>query len=159
LCWSTVTNVCSGYGACSGCKPSPDLSGWNGGGAVALAPSLSLLRVPFWSGYPTAQSLWVKTQSSSWTSDGGACGRRNLLGGVISRDSVRSATWPACCLWLLSPMVSILSQAAGEGGRLTQASTSALLLVVERLHLVVVLSTCSVPRCLGLLGNPQCGAG
>jgi hypothetical protein len=31
----------------------------------------------------------VKTRSSSWTGDGGACGRRNLLGGVVSRDTVR----------------------------------------------------------------------
>jgi len=66
-------------------------------------------------------SLWVKTRSSSWTSDGGACGRRDLLGGVVSRDTVRSAAWLACCSRLPRPAVTILSLDMRNGGCLPHA--------------------------------------
>jgi hypothetical protein len=63
--------------------------------AAAPSASLPLLRAPFGSDNPAAQGLWVKIQSSSLTSDGGACGRRNLLGDVVSRDTARPRIcWP-----------------------------------------------------------------
>jgi hypothetical protein len=58
-----------------------------------LRASLSLLRVSFWSYNLVACCLWVKTRYSSWMSDGDACGCRDLLGGVVSRDIFRSVTW------------------------------------------------------------------
>jgi hypothetical protein len=66
--------------------------------------SLSLLRAPSSSDNPVAQGFWVKTQSSFWTSDGGVCGRRNLLGGVVFRDIV-----------LLIGMVGLLFAVASSG--------------------------------------------
>jgi hypothetical protein len=53
-----------------------------------LRASLSLLRASFWSYNLVARCLWVKPRSNSWTSDSDACGRHDLLGGVVSRDIV-----------------------------------------------------------------------
>jgi hypothetical protein len=53
-----------------------------------LRASLSLLRASFLIYILVARCLWVKPRSKAWTSDGDACGRRDLLGGVVSRDIV-----------------------------------------------------------------------
>jgi hypothetical protein len=80
----------------------------------------------------------VKTQSSFWTSDDDAYGRRNLLGGFVFRYIVR-----------LVSMVGVLFVDASsgddvyvvcgmcQGGCLLQASTSALLLVTVGLLLLL----------------------
>jgi hypothetical protein len=52
-----------------------------------LQVSLSLLWVPSWNRYPVAHRLRVKTRSSSWTSDDSIYGCRDLLGGVVARDT------------------------------------------------------------------------
>jgi hypothetical protein len=80
-----------------------------------LRVSLSLLRASFWSCNPPARGHWVKTRSSSWTSDGGACGRRDLLGGVVSRDTVRRLGRPAA-RDLLRPVVTNLSEGVRRRG-------------------------------------------
>jgi hypothetical protein len=66
--------------------------------------SLSLLRAPSSSDNPVARGFWVKTQPSFWMSDGGVCGRRNLLGGVVFRDII-----------LLIGMVGLLFAVASSG--------------------------------------------
>jgi len=80
-----------------------------------LRASLSLLRASFWSCNPPARGLWVKTRFSSWTSDGGACGRRDLLGGVVSRDTVRRLGRPAARDFL-RPVVTNLSEGVQRRG-------------------------------------------
>jgi hypothetical protein len=121
--------------------------------------SLSLLREPSSSDNPVARGFWVKTQSSFRTSDGGACGRRNLLGGVVFRDII-----------LLIGMVGLLFTDSSSGdevsvvfhvsrGCLLEASTSALMLVTVGLLLADASTAHSVPQRLVLLGNLQCDAG
>jgi hypothetical protein len=53
---------------------------------------LSLLSASFWSYTLVARRSLLKTRFGSWTSDGDTRGCRDLLGGVVSRDTVRSAT-------------------------------------------------------------------
>ena len=79
----------------------------------------------------------MKTQSSSWTSDGGACGRRDLLGGVVSRDTIQRLGRPAARDFL-RPVVTICRRACGEGGCLPHAKTPTLLLVAGGHHSAVV---------------------
>ena len=102
-----------------------------------LRASFSLLRASFWSCNPPARGLWVKTRSSSWTSDGGSCGRRDLLGGVVSRDTVRRLGRPAA-RDLLRPVVTNLSEDVRRRGCLPHAKTPALLLVAGGHHSAVV---------------------
>jgi hypothetical protein len=69
------------------------------------------MRVPSSSDNPVARGFWVKTQSSFWTSDGGVCGRRNLLGGIVFRDIV-----------LLIGLVGLLFAASSSGDEVSTSS-------------------------------------
>jgi hypothetical protein len=121
--------------------------------------SLSLLRAPSSSDNPVARGFWVKTQSSFWTSDGGVCGRRNLLGGVVFRDIVLLIGMVGLLFVVASSGMKFLSFARCQGGCLLQVSSSALLLVTVCLLLAAASTARSVPRRLVLLGNLQCSAG
>ena len=123
-----------------------------------LRASLSLLRASFWSCNPPTRGLWVKTRSSSWTSDGGACGRRDLLGGVVSRDTVWRLGRPAT-RDLLRPVVTILSDGVRRRGLPTSRQDACSSVGGRGSALSCCSPACSVPRCLELRGSLQCGAG
>lgn len=123
-----------------------------------LRASLSLLRASFWSCNPPARGLWVKTRSSSWTSDGGACGRRDLLGGVVSRDTVRRLGRPAA-RGLLRSVVTNLSEGVRRRGLPTSRQDACSSVGGRGSSLGCCSPACSVPRRLELRGSLQCGAG
>jgi hypothetical protein len=100
-----------------------------------LLTSLPLLRASFWSDNPAVQSIWVKTRSSSWTSDGDAYGRCYLLGDVVSRDML--AFWPDYCPWLLQPAGMKLSSSGRHGGLPTHRHGTTLLLPIGGPHSAV----------------------
>jgi hypothetical protein len=80
----------------------------------------------------------VQTRTSSGTNDDGACGRRNLLGGVVSRDTVWAVDMVGLPSRLLRP-VEMFSLCGGlrHGGCLPQTMTSTLLLVSKGLFSIV----------------------
>jgi hypothetical protein len=118
--------------------------------------SLSLLRVPFWNCYPVAHRLRVKTRSSSWTSDGGAYRRLDLLGGVASRDIFARRIGLLLVVALAGGGLSVVGQ--GKGGCLP--SPWCLPSVGGRGSSFGCGSPArSVPRRLGMLDTLQYGAG
>ena len=123
-----------------------------------LRASLSLLRASFWSCNPPTRGLWVKTRSSSWTSDGGACGRRDLLGGVVSRDTVRRLGRPAA-RGLLRSVVTNLSEGVRRRGFPTSRQDACSYVGGRGSSLGYCSPACSVPWQLELRGSLQCGAG
>jgi hypothetical protein len=100
-----------------------------------LLASLPLLRASFWSDNPVVQSLWVKTRSSSWMSDGDAYGRCYLLRDVVSRDML--AFWPDYCPWLLQPVGMKLSSSGHHGGLPTHRHGTTFLLAIGGPHSAV----------------------
>jgi hypothetical protein len=108
---------------CSERKRSPDSSD-----GVAAAPSgVALPTEGAILEWQPRCTLGVKTRSRFWTSDGGAYGRRNLHGGVISRDTVCLLAWSAFCLRLLRWWQQIYRWACVMGGCLPHAAAPALL--------------------------------
>jgi hypothetical protein len=115
---------------CSGQKPSPDYLWWIGCDAFGHSSPAEGAILEWQSRY---HGLWVKTRSSSWTSDDGACGHRNLLGDVISRDTARFAAWPACFVVALVGRDKAVVRYASRGLP-TPRHDATLLLGIQGLH-------------------------
>jgi hypothetical protein len=129
-------------------------------GKMAAAPLAIAFPVGRHRGAATLlHGLGVKTRSSYWTSDGDACGRRNLLGGVVSRDTVWFDVVAGLLFGTAPPVMTVLSLGVRQGGLSTPRHDVCSTVGDRGLHSVAASSACSVSQCLVLLRNLQCGAG